>query len=231
MTVGAIIRVLYILIYPVPVRDSFVYKTFIESWNQTGVFPQEPLFPPLGITLLKISSTCFDCETIKGGRITNTVLGICIIYIMVRISLEISKSRTIALVIGLLSATHPTLISYSCQMTRENPYLFFCSMTCMLLVMYSNKNKLYFVLLLALSSSAAFLCRHEGLELIPIVIVVICMCVRNVSKKAVFLRCVLFLASYVISFLLSTYLTGVPISHYKLYNKRYLEYWTQQEDM
>ena len=136
LAIGGLLRVFYCLKYPVPVRDSFSYKFFIEEWVKYGKLPYGKDFPPLGLYLLHIPSALTGCETIKSSIIMNVLFGMLFICVSVYISKCIFSSTFVQCVIGLIVATHPTLIDYSCQGTRENSYLLFCCLSIFFIIKY-----------------------------------------------------------------------------------------------
>ncbi len=220
VVLGGLIRIIYCIVYPVPVRDAFVYKEFIESWNYSGIIPGDSYFPPLGLFLLKIPYSLFEYDVIKGGTIVNIVLGLGIIITLISVSYEIYPSKIVALCSGLLVATHPTLVHYSCQMTRENPYLFFsCLATLFFLKSLNRTSKPFYVVYAAIFSTSAFLCRFEALELFVIfVLLIICLNFKSISTgiKKLFL----FTSFSVISFGSIIYIINIPISYF--WDDRYL---------
>lgn len=214
VTLGGLIRVIYCIIYPVPVRDAFKYKEFIELWNSSGIIPDDTYFPPLSMFLLKTPYSLFEYDVIKGGTIVNIVLGLAIIITLINVSYEIFPSKFVAMCSGLFVATHPTIVQHSCQMTRENSYLFFsCLATLFFIKSLNITNKLFYVTCAAIFSSCAFLCRFEALELYAIfVLLIICSNLKSISIgiRELFL----FISFSIISFTLILYVTATPFSYF-----------------
>ena len=225
---GALLRILYCIKYPVPVRDSYVYKEFIEKWSQTGVIPDEPVLPPLGISLLKIPFTLFNFDIIKGGIIINIVLGLCLILIIIKISYIISSSESVGFLTGLLVAAHPSMISYSCEMIRENSYLTLCSLSALFALLFYRKKSVKHIILVACFACGAYMCRHEGLEIIPATFSIIFI-IKTFSMKKKIAMCSIYIISYLVSFLLFSYFFDIPLNHYLIYNKKYSDSWMQSE--
>ncbi len=161
--IGSIVRIAYCLKYPVPVRDSYEYMFIIREWIETNSIPIEKPIPPLGLFLMKIPTTYFGYEIIKGGIVINILLGLLIIITLIKISDEITPSPLLALCIGILSATHPTLIRYSCEMLRENSFLLFSSFAVISCIRFL-KGTTGYLILASICLAAGYLCRHEGIE-------------------------------------------------------------------
>lgn len=220
VALGGLIRVIYCIVYPVPVRDAFAYKEFIELWNYSGIIPGDSCFPPLSMFLLKTPYSLFEYDVIKGGTIINIVFGLGIIIMLIKISYEIFSSKIAALCSGLLVATHPTLIHYSCQMTRENSYLFFSCLAVLFFIKSLNRSsKPFYVAYAAIFSSCAFLCRFEALELFVIFVLWI-ICSNLKSFLTGIKKLFLFTSFSIISFGSILYITNIPFSYFL--NARYL---------
>ena len=220
VALGGLIRVIFCIVYPVPVRDAFKYKEFIELWDYYGIIPSDSYFPPLSMFLLKTPYSLFEYDVIKGGVIINIVLGLGIIITLINVSYEIFPSIFAALCSGLLVATHPSFIQYSCQMTRENSYLFFsCLATLFFIKSLNRASKPFYVVYAALFSSCAFLCRFEALELFAIFIfLIICSNLKSIptGMKKLFL----FSSFSIISFGSIIYIMNIPFSYFL--NDRFL---------
>ena len=66
-TAGSIVRIIYLLQYPVQVRDAYVYQGFIKQWIESNEFPQISSLPPFGLYLFKVSQSFFDGNIFVGG--------------------------------------------------------------------------------------------------------------------------------------------------------------------
>lgn len=215
-------RVLYCWKYPVPARDAFTYKSFMELWNSSGIFPMTDNFPPLSIYLLKIPASLFFYDTIKGGVIVNVILGIAIIILLVNISHKIIPSYSVATAIGCIAATHPSLIHYSCQMLRENSYLFFTSLWILSITDFLKKKKVINIAFAGLFTSAACLCRFEALELFIISCIIIMFWSK--TKNSIKLKILGFYVSvFFLSHILIMTFINVPLSYYKQYAAEFNE--------
>lgn len=214
VALGGLIRVIYCIVYPVPVRDSFKYKEFIELWDYSGIIPGKSYYPPLSIFILKIPYSLFGYDVIKGGTIINIVLGLGIIIALIKIAYALFPSKAAALCSGILVATHPTLIHYSCQMTRENSYLFFsCLATYFFIKSLTRTSKLFYVAYAAIFSSCALLCRFEALELFAIFVLWITFSNLKSFSKGI-KKLFLFISFSIISFGSIVYIMNVPFSYF-----------------
>lgn len=222
LVVGLIIRLIYIIKYPVPVRDSFRYLGLIEEWNLSGKIPLDDKYPPLGLFFLRIPSIYFDCDAIKGGILVNMVLGLLIIYLCIRISKAITKSSCFSFAAGILAATHPTLVEYSCQMLRENSYLAFCCLTVLTMISYVSCFGIVKLVLSGCFSSLAHLCRHESLELMFAVLVVVLLSgIRKPYKKQV-IYLFIFFVSCLLTYVIVSYAIDIPIDYYRIFLEKLL---------
>ena len=211
---GAIERIIYCLNYPVPVRDACKYQDLIKRWIETDKITSDMGIPPLSLFIFKIFSNYFKCSIIDGGIIINILIGLLIICILIYISYYKCSSCLLSLFIGILSASHPTLIDYSCQMTRENIYLFLCCLTFLFIIVYYKKKHLYAVVLFSITSAMAYLCRHEALELVAIGILSI-LFLRK--RKKVIKDIGVYIISYVCTFIIMSIVMGIPFNYYKKY--------------
>lgn len=220
VALGGMARVFYCWKYPVPVRDAFRYKEFIVQWIDTGIIPEGTYFPPLGLYLLKIPGSLCGYDIMKGGIVVNMILGLSIILILIKISSCLYPSALSVLCTGLLAAGHPTLIQYSCQMTRENTYLFFSCLAVLFTIKNSISSCHCFILLVSLFSAAAFLCRFEALELVPLVNLAIFLNrKKNIAER--FKQSFLYNSFYIIFFNAIIYLIHVQITYFL--DDRYLK--------
>lgn len=219
MSIGAIVRIFYCLKYPVPVRDAFVYKNIIEEWIKTGSIPLNIKgLPPLGLYLLKIPAEFFGFEVIQGGIIENVIIGLCIITITMIISEEIISSRFVVFLTGLFIATHKTFIDYSCQMIRENIYLFFSCLTIYYTIKYVKRGSLLHLCVASLCSAASVLCRHEGFELFILLCWII---ILKEQYKRIFSVFSITLLVYLSSLVCISYAIGVHTKYYMTYFDRF----------
>ena len=226
LILGGIVRIAYLWVYPVPVRDAYTYCEFIGEWISSGRIPEDAGggFPPLGLYLFKQTGTILNLDIIKSGTIVNMLAGLLIIATLGTIAHTIIPFSPFVLGVSLVSATHPRLVDYSCQATRENTYLLFTGLSILFFIRYLKSNdRLCLVVVSAVFACAAFLCRHEGFELL-----ILANCVILLYQKKPILKrlktVLLFSATYVLSFFLISQLIGVPLSYYgSSYTRRYSE--------
>ena len=214
--VAGITRILYCWVYPVPVRDSFAYKEIIEYWIRFGSLPEESHSPPLGLLFFKIPAEYFDYDVIKTGIAVNVLLGVCIVISIVWIAYVIGLSNMESLLVGIIAATHPTLVKLSCQMIREDSYLLFCSLSILTTFLFLKNRRNRQIILMSLFAASAYLCRHEGLELIPIICLLILVCFKDTFFGRT-KRIILFLGLYAVSIVGITCTLDIPIDYYKAY--------------
>ena len=214
---GAILRITYCWKYPVPVRDSFEYEDFIVQWKNTGEIPVRIGYPPLFMYIVKSLSEFFDYPIMETGIVINIIMGLGIIAVLMHISYLMTSSNLAVLCIGLFSATHYSLIQYSCQMTRENSYLLFgCLSFLNFLLFYKKRIKFIPVILCSIFVALACLCRHEALEIIIIYIGMIMLNKRITSKKKTMYLVFLCLTT-AISFYVIVHCIGLSDVYYKQY--------------
>lgn len=212
-----IMRILYYIKYPVDVRDSFKYKEIIELWISTKKIPNGEGIPPLGLYILKIPTEHFNCDIIHGGTIMNMLLGLCIVSIIIQIAKEIVSSNIIIFLIGVIAATHPSLVDYSCHMTRENTYLVFFSACTLFLIKYIKKKRWIDLAIASFLSASAYLCRHEALEIVFFMMFIILFS-QTQKKLRKIAHVFLFLITYSISFFVISYSIGASTEYYKSYS-------------
>ena len=51
---GAIIRILYCIVYPVQTRDAYYYMNIAENWINNGTIEKPTVFFPFSIWIMKI---------------------------------------------------------------------------------------------------------------------------------------------------------------------------------
>ena len=165
---GLLLRIIYLIKYPTQARDAYIYADFIYNWIELGKAPIIKYYdiPPLSIFLLKITTCLTGCDPLKGGIIINMAIGCLLIIVLIELGWSLSQNFFITSITGLLAATHPSLIHYSCQVLRENSYLLFLTLYFYCLTKYFKKRKVVHIFLMANFSAMSVLCRHEGLELI-----------------------------------------------------------------
>lgn len=212
-SVGSIVRIFYLLWYPVQVRDAFTYREFIKQWIEIGVFPRISSFPPLGLYLLKLPQSFFEGNIFVGGLTLNMILGLCIICLVMIISSKIYSSAVLTICTGIIAATHPTLVHYSCQMLRENSFLFFSCLSIVFFIDYIKTLRVRNIIASSFFITAACLCRYEATEIFAIFCAVILLNWKeNIGKKT--RHFFFFIAGCTLSFLAISYMIGIPFDYY-----------------
>ena len=166
--------------------------------------------------MLKIPSSLFHCDIIKGGIIINMIIGLLLIVLTMMVTNKYFKTKGLALIAGTLVATHPTLVQISCCFLRENTYLLFFSLSLVFILHYWDSKHLIDLLLVGIIGALSFMCRFEGLEIVLIVYVLIIFLLfikKLVLFKALFhvvaFSAVFFLTVHIICFLLGFKILGV----------------------
>ena len=211
--VGLAVRVLYIIKYPVPVRDAYNYAQHIQNWDTIRMTT-----PPLSLSLLRIPYCYFRLDVMKSGIIVNMILGIAIILLFIVVMELISSSKRCILIVGIIAALHPSLVHYSCEMLRENSFIFFSLLAIISTILYTKRNNNIFIALTALFCACSVLCRHEAIEFVVYFMLFAIIFHKKDPKR--FLKCYgLFFFSYLISFFLILNCFSSPVHYLKVYTK------------
>lgn len=166
--VGAIFRIAYCLQYTVQPRDAYTYGHMIDEWDKTGRMIGDISFIPFSLWILKIPRHIFYYDSIKGGILVNLLIGMLMIVITVYFLSHFFKNDLSTLFGGLIVATHPALVHFSCSCLRENTYLFFSLLTILFLIRYFIFFHLIQLFFASLFGAFAFLCRVEGIEVLAV---------------------------------------------------------------
>ena len=197
--IGLLARVSYLIIYYIPVRDSYSYIEYIRQWEETGKIP-EVAVPPFAMFLLKIPYHYWQYDIMIGGTIMNMMMGLFIILeIMFAINL-LFNSPFATLSAGLIAATHPKLVQYSVGLLRENSYLMFICLSGVSLCYYFKKNKIEAIIGCGIFVAMCNLCRIEGIEILFICTLIIAFSETNGHRDSILkkLICImLIIVSYV----------------------------------
>lgn len=215
LSLSFIIRCFYLIMYPVPARDSYIYLHFLHEWENTNTIPISETFPPIAMMFFRFPHQYLGCELVKGGILLNCILGLFIVYFICQATKRITKSNLCVLLVGGLAATNPSLVRYSCQFLRENIYLFFCSLCVKESVEIYYKYSHIALLKIAFFSVLSCFSRHEGYELFLLEIIFLLFLNRvSFSKKIkiIFLYCTL----YAVCFGLLLLITGIDIDYFSL---------------
>lgn len=211
--VSFLIRIVYIITYPVQPRDCYKYLNFINEWELTNRIPATKTLPPLSMAILRFPKHYFGLDVVKSGIVINVVLGVLTVYVICLIAKRTTRSDLATIIIGGIAATNPSLVHFSCQFLRESIYLFFCSLFVLKNIDLILNCSICNLLQCALFSSAAYLSRHEGLELFVVEIVVIAFLtkqqkiekIRNIIMFGIFCMAMIYLFFKLI---------GVPLNYY-----------------
>ena len=211
--ISSLTRVWYCLNYPVPVRDSYKYMQLIKYWDIYKELPKNNTIPPLSLFFLKIPSHFLPIDIITGGVVSNIVFGTLIVITSILIIGHFPSSKLLILITGIVVATHPTLVYYSCHMLRENSYLLFCFLIAYSIIANYNKRDYYHLMLEGIYAGMACLVRYESLEIIIIWLLLTAINPKK-SKRAKLNETSLFLLSFVVTILLIDYYLDIPLRYY-----------------
>lgn len=210
---GLGLRLLYCIKYPVPVRDSYEYYEYIVRWKEEGTLPTYRVFPPLALYLYKTVDDLTSCGIIKSAIIINIVVGELLICIVVYTASRYRFSILSTLLLGILVATHPTLIYYSCQPLRENLYLLFCSLFAISFITYAQSRKFIDLAGQALFCSLALLARKESLELVFLPVVLLGLTIKSIPLYITALRIIAYFSIIAIIILLFSFLLHFDLGY------------------
>lgn len=215
------IRLCYIIKYPIPVRDALNYKRIVEEWIDYGTFMlnRNDDIPPLFLYIVKELHISTEIDILSVGTIVNMIAGLFIVMVIFLIGNMIFKNLTLSIFLGLIAASHPKLISFSCQMLRENTYLL--GVTFFLYFLLSSIRKITYgkVMTLGIITSVTVMIRHEGLELLLLTLILLVN--QILSKKIKTNKLLLLLSTYMISILMGLFLLnqimGIKLEYYNNY--------------
>ena len=226
MLTGLICRMAYCIRYPVQPRDSYKYEWVIALWEETGEISDQITFFPLSLWILKTPYHLFRYDIMKGGIIINILLGVLIIFFSVIIADRIFENKYVVACVGLLVATHPMLVRFSCTFLRENTYLFFSVIAFSCFFHYYIRPKFFSVFLCSLFSALAFLCRLESLEVFAIFAVVIglLLCKRKIKLGKAVCHTVFFSFMFLITIAGTCLLLGFNLVEFRsIISRFYIE--------
>jgi len=210
---GLGLRLLYCIKYPVPVRDSYKYYEYIVRWNEEGVPPANKEYPPLGLYLYKTADDLTSCGIIESAIIVNIIVGELLICIVFYAASKYRLPTLSTLLLGILAATHPTLIYFSCQPLRENLYLLFCSLFTIFFVNYAKSRKFIDLAGQAIFCSLALLTRLESLELVFLPVVLLGLTMKSIPLYVTTLRTIAYFSMIAIIILLFSFLLHFDVDY------------------
>lgn len=215
--VGFFVRIMYLIKYPVPVRDSYTYQEMIEHWDFSSQTETTKVVPPLSLFFFKTTSQLLNIELIKAAKLFNIETGLLIIVLMMLIASRISSSLICTFISGLIAATHPVLVELSCQMLRENSYLMFTCFAILCLMSYLKHIGITKLVLAALCVTLSFFCRYEGIDNLVISFLIILFFPKRIRMKVKTVHALIFIVTCAISAFVITFAIKVPTSYYMLY--------------
>lgn len=195
LCLGGATRFFYCIKYPVQPRDVYTYIHEMENWEKEQWLDA----PYLSLYLLSLPHKILKCDIIKGGICVNVIVGQLIIILSILSFRELSDNEIGLWVVGLVAATHPTLIHYSCELLRENTYLLFSIMSINLLILWYKRRSIIYIILGGVTVALSNMCRYEGLEICVIYILMILFHFKALRVKRSFVHLLCFLIVYATS--------------------------------
>lgn len=117
----------------------------------------------------------------------NMIIGLSIIASMIVFINTICKSQIKNYITGLITATHPSLIDFSCHILRENIFLFFCSLVFISILLFIKEEKIKYILFSGTFTAFALLTRIEGFELFLGVLLLLLFCQTDNIKRILYI--------------------------------------------
>ena len=211
---GLLLRIIYLIQYPVQPRDSFFYNNIAENTNQIKEILLETRNVPLSIFLFKVADSFLGLGYIKSGIALNVTLSIFTILFFYIITLILFRNQMLSFFSGLILASNSFLVSNSCKLLRESSYLFFGTLSFLIfLVSIKKKNPLY-LFVAGIASVLSLLCKLEGLEIIFIQTFIIMFLKLNIGKKTKWIA--ILYAGFILS--LALFIISSDISLNELYS-------------
>lgn len=210
---GIIVRIAYCIKYPVQPRDAFFYESIITQMGNNGVIEDRYYFFPLSLLMMQIPYKLFCYDIIKGGTIINFLTGVLLIILIIKTTSLFTHKKYLLLAAGLTTATHPTLVKFSCCFLRENTYLLFSQMSLFFFLNYYIKASRLDLLVSAFCGALAFLCRLEGVEILVYACLLMISLILwgKIEMKKAIVDSLLFVCIYCFSSVLIIYLFDFKI--------------------
>ena len=201
-------RIGNVIMHPIPVRDSYIYQKIINDWGENSEYSSN--IPPLGLYMMTLPRKLFGLDTIKSGVSVNMLLGICSVLMITAIAHRIVNSFIIEVGVGVIAATHPTLVHYSCHVLRDNTYIMCLLLLVIEIVEYINKERIRDMVLSGMISAFALASRYEGFEAIIIVCLIVLM---KKSRKQKRLRdLIIYVSTVIVTINILFMLIGVTLN-------------------
>lgn len=165
-------RLMYYVHCPIQWRDSYSYKHYVEIWHKTGSYSsvdqydKTNVITPFSVFLLRFIYSLSNYSYYVTCVSLYIVLGSSTVLIAYRILRELNFNFSFSIFMCLILSSNYSLINYSTQVTRDNLYLFFCSLTLLFFFRLLKRFVLVDYLCVAFFSACSFLTRYEGFELL-----------------------------------------------------------------
>ena len=221
VAIGFFCRLIYLIEYPTQTRDSYKYESIIYNWEKKGEYPIDKKKYKLTLWILKIPYSVFKCDIKNGAVGINLALGLLLIALIIFQSSVIINDKISLLFIGILAATHPTLIKYSCTLLRENIFLVFLTLALSSLYNYYKTAHTNNIVLFSICGSLAFLSRLEAIEIILLFYeVAFYMFIKHkINKKKLGYDLMLNMLIYLLCIVLANELFDINLFDYTIYAK------------
>ena len=122
---SVIIRLCYIIYYPVQPRDVFVYAEPDYDMFESTINIAQINFPYLSLFILGIGKKILFLDFIQSGIIVNIILGSFMIVVVYMTISHFIQKNNIAFFLSIVLSSHPRLIRMAGCALRETSYLFF----------------------------------------------------------------------------------------------------------
>lgn len=217
LVIGALTRIAFCIRYPVQPRDAYVYESVVREWINTGMIPERVTYFPLSLWFFRVASCFVHYDIIKGGIIVNQVIGLLFIVVTIYLFSYYFKNVSILYIVGLIIATHPTLVRFSCCLLRENTFLLFASLSVYSFVCYYGKTNIATLTAASVFGALAFLCRLEGLEVIVVLFLLLLYLFiqKKISVLRAFYHAIIFIVIFVFLAITVCSFLNLRIPNYK----------------
>ena len=172
MIMALVVRLIYLSLHPMPLRDGIGYIEFTQSWFDSGeaAIPQNgAINPPLFCYLSRALMFCgFSAST--ATILVNLSAGVLLLIPVYYAGKCLWGTVNDGLVSACFAAVMPALVKYSCVRLREGLYfLFLFSIICCWIYVLKDRNNFRNSFLCGLFCVCGILCRYESVFLLGFV--------------------------------------------------------------
>ncbi len=200
------VRVFYYFDNPIQWRDSYFYKEIVETWEDKKEYPskdrygQENIIPPFPLYIFMLMHKMTGKSIFLSNVALQIVLGSISILFLWLILNEIRIGIIPSILISLIGAFHKSLLDFSTQITRDNLYVFFCSLLIFFFIKYLKRKSLFYSFVLGILISLICLVRYEGAEFL-LILPIILFFQKKISIKRKLISILLIYSAFCITFL------------------------------